>query len=307
MNARALIVGTETDSHVKAVVDRLASLGAPAPLVLDAPTAKTLGFSVDLSRVSINGDSCTYNSGRGWLRRYAPSAWGIGVASGSEEAVSKRAFLSLIGSISRLGTREWLTELSDLLHAEDRLVQLEAAKALGVATPDTLVTSDAKEAVARFGDSFVVKPLSGGYFISPDGEPRAVFATTITRTEAAELDFASAPFVAQAVIRAHRHLRVVTVKDRVWAAELDAEPFPLDWREAEFAHSLWRPARDTRVEKLALRLARELRVGYSSQDWLLPEGDPVFLDLNPGGQWLFLPEMVRGEITTAISRFLMGE
>ena len=103
--------------------------------------------------------------------------------TGSLDSVTKRAFLSLVGSLSRVGDRRWLTSLDALLTAEDRLVQLEAISRLGLRVPDTLITSDPAEAADRLGDGFVVKPLAGGYFWAEDG-PRAVFATELS-TEAA--------------------------------------------------------------------------------------------------------------------------
>jgi len=51
----------------------------------------------------------------------------------------------------------------------------------------------------------------------------------------------------------------------------------------------------------ALELARTLGVGYSSQDWVVARGGSFFLDINPGGQWLFLPKPVSSEVTAAIA------
>jgi hypothetical protein len=48
-------------------------------------------------------------------------------------------------------------------------------------------------------------------------------------------------------------------------------------------------------------------VAYSSQDWIddgAPE--PAFIDLNPAGQWLFLPESIAGAVTEAIAAHLTG-
>ena len=34
-------------------------------------------------------------------------------------------------------------------------------------------------------------------------------------------------------------------------------------------------------------------------------GRLVFLDLNPGGQWLFLPDMITNAVTAAIASFMV--
>ena len=53
-----------------------------------------------------------------------------------------------------------------------------------------------------------------------------------------------------------------------------------------------------------MQLADALKVGYSSQDWVVGEGQPYFLDLNPGGQWLFLPDPTSADVTEAIAAWL---
>jgi hypothetical protein len=300
----ALIVGDASDTHVEAVVAAIGALGGEAPIILDGPSLQRIGFSLDLDRLIHAGEALPIRrGGRGWLRRYAPTAWGTGTVAGSLEAVTKRAFLALIGSISRIGDRSWLTPVDRLLAAEDRLVQLEVASSLALRVPDSLVTSNPAEAANRFGSSFVVKPISGGYFWTEDG-PRAVFASQVTSEQAMEADFGAAPFVAQELLTAVEHLRVVTVGERAWVASLSAEGRPLDWRRQDEAHFEWRPTRSLEVSESALRLARSLRVGYSSQDWIRDEDGLTFLDLNPGGQWLFLPTSVSEPVTVEIARYL---
>lgn len=300
----ALIVGDLRDSHVRSVISAVEARSNELPFVIDAPAMQRQGFSLDLERLRFEGRSIPINSGgRGWLRRYAPTAWGTGTVAGSLEAVTRRAFVALVGSVSRLGTRTWLTDVGDLLCAEDRLVQLEVARSLGIRVPDSLVTSSAEEAADRFAGPFVLKPIAGGYFWANDG-PRAVFAQAISREAIVELDFAAAPFVAQERLDPLEHLRVVTVGSQAWVGALSAGGRPLDWRREEEAHRAWQPRIDPAVEELAIELAQSLKAGYSSQDWIRDRDGLAFLDLNPGGQWLFLPEPISEPVTQAIAIFL---
>lgn len=62
------------------------------------------------------------------------------------------------------------------------------------------------------------------------------------------------------------------------------------------------------VHKLALQAARVCRVGYSSQDWMADhDGHWWFLDLNPAGQWLFLPAQVADRVTQGLADWLDAE
>ena len=121
----------------------------------------------------------------------------------------------------------------------------------------------------------MLKPLGTGAFVNADGQPHAVYTTPLTADISASGDFAAAPFVAQARVDVRLHLRVVTAGPVVATAALDAESWPLDWRVAEEAHD--------------------------------SAGPPLFVDLNPAGQWLFLPEEVAEPITERIVSFLSGE
>jgi hypothetical protein len=301
---KPLIVGDRTDRHVQAVLDALQVRGAIDPVVLDAPLLQQRGFFVDLDHVRHGAADLPVNeTGRGWLRRYAPSAWGAGAIAGSLESVTKGAFLSLVGSISRVGKRDWLTPLDKLLAAEDRLYQLERARELGFFVPRTVVTSNPQEAVEMLGPHFVVKPLATGYFLN-NGMEQAVFTTELTADEAVGLDFGAAPFVAQQRLHVREHLRIVTVRGDAWASKLSGDDRPIDWRQQESAHGEWTPCSDNETCEGALALAATLGAGYSSQDWVRCDEGVAFLDLNPGGQWLFLPSAVAAAVTRAIAGYL---
>ena len=185
-------------------------------------------------------------------------------------------------------------------------MRLEVARALGIAAPRTVVTSDPAQARQVLGDEFVVKPLSTGFF-RRDDEAWAVYANRLEGSEASALEFGAAPFLAQELIVADHHYRIVTVGMSAWAARLSAAGRQLDWRQEADAHREWQPVDAPALCVEAVRLAQALHIGYSSQDWIGSTRGTTFLDLNPGGQWMFLPADVSGPVTEAIASFLVGE
>ena len=280
-------------------------MNADEPFVLDAPLLQSRGFSLTLESLESCGVSLSgKESERGWLRRYAPSDWRTGIVSGSQEAAIHRTFLSLVGSISRLGNRSWLTRVDEMLRAEDRLHQLAVAATLQISIPRTIIASCSKTVVNELGNQFIVKPLSNGVF-TRDGKTRSVFANVLDSATAKGLDFGAVPFVAQELIAADRHLRAVTVRGESWVAELSAEGRPLDWRQQESAHSEWEQTEDQKVAEQSTLLAKNMGIGYSSQDWLVRGSERIFIDLNPGGQWMFLPVDISECISSAIGRYLV--
>jgi glutathione synthase/RimK-type ligase-like ATP-grasp enzyme len=199
----------------------------------------------------------------------------------------------------------WLTEIDPLVAAENKLVQLAAAERLGIATPETIVTSEPRAVLQALGDNVVLKPLGSGHYY--DGDAPFIIYTKAVAANGPEISaLSTAPFLAQKRLQVSQHLRVVTVGDRAWVAGLDAEHYPLDWRENPAAHMSFLPASaPPEVSADAILLAAELGLGYSSQDWVVCRDGCYVLDVNPAGQWLFLPQEIATEISVAISAWLL--
>jgi phosphoribosylaminoimidazole carboxylase (NCAIR synthetase) len=215
--------------------------------------------------------------------------------------------VSTLVTIARLPELTWLSPLDVLFAAEDKLAQQAACRALGIAVPPTVLVTRPHRIPTELGEWLVVKPMAAGHFRDATGVGRVVHATEMHRSDERLELLAGAPFLVQERVRARMHLRVVTVDRQAWVCELDAADLPLDWRADEAAHSSFTPASRPTIASKALELAQRLQLGYSSQDWVIDlDGSASFLDLNPAGQWLFLPPETAGQATTAIANWLAG-
>lgn len=305
-SGRPVIIGSAEDEHVNAVTQLL-----PHASVWDAERLRAMQFAFDGATVRLaSQDSALepFTAERGWIRRLVPPGWQRGVRTDSHEAAVGASWLSLLAGLIRSSTTRWLTPLDFGLVAEGKLTQIRVAKQLGLRTPKSLITSDRELVLSELGKRAVLKPLTHGYFIDEFG-PRVVFAQEVAVQEIPPDAWGVAPMLAQERVLARKHFRVVTVAHQVWACELDAEDLPLDWRSAERAHSSFLPALHPNEEltRGALAMSRGLHLGYSSQDWILSKsGEYYVLDVNPGGQWLFLPPEVAASVTRAIASWLGG-
>jgi glutathione synthase/RimK-type ligase-like ATP-grasp enzyme len=241
---------------------------------------------------------------RGWVRRLAPPRWRRGTEAGTEQAAVRSAWSALLSAIASAADISWLSPLERLFLRENKLVQDAAAHRLGIQTPKTVVVSDRSQIPAALGQEFVVKPLGSSSYSGSEGSERVVWSQIVSRDSALLDRLPAAPFILQARLQAKRHLRVVTVSKQVWACELPAEDLPLDWRRDEAAHDSFLPTSEPDVERKALQLSSALGLGYSSQDWITTEDGAFFIDLNPAGQWMFLPQEVSSAITEAIATWL---
>ena len=308
----AVVVGSRDDEHARQVTDRLAS-GTWA--TVDAESLTQRRYRLDRDGLWLGGsphepgDSASRIGprSRGWLRRLAPPDWQRGVVLDTLESATKTSWLTLLTAFVRTSGVEWLTGLDALNTAENKMLQYRAALTLGVPTPRTAVVSDRACLEPGFPHRIVVKPLGPGHFTDPAGEGQVVFATAMSLDDPRLEKLPGAPFIVQELVEAHTHLRVVTVADRLWACVVDAADVPFDWRRKSAAQRSFRHVNPPgSIADGARELSNHFRLGYSSQDWIVDRsGKPWFLDLNPSGQWLFLPEPVSSAVSDAIADWLM--
>lgn len=306
----ALLIGDPADPHMAAVLDRLPRQGT---VTVDAATLPDV-----LCRLSTQHSTLLDQCGepvrlsaaapaRGWIRRLAPAGWDSGTALGSQAAARLASRMALLAALVRDDRTTWLCHVDALFAAENKMVQYRAARTLGLRVPETLICSHPADLAAALGDPFVVKPLGPGNFTGDDGQECVVHTQSVTAADLAGADLLGAPFLAQQQLAARAHLRIVTVNGRAWSAELDADSLPLDWRQAEEAHHGFKSsARWREAEQDALLLAQHLKTGFTCQDWIVDAAGPAFIDLNPGGQWLFLPGSMTVQIADHLAAWLRG-
>jgi glutathione synthase/RimK-type ligase-like ATP-grasp enzyme len=300
-----VIVGETEDPHVAAVLRHL----EVEPVVVDAASIaearygwlgdRLLVGSAELGLTSVDGRKT-----RGWIRRVAPADWLLNVQAESVDAAVRAAWLTMIGALLRSQGISWLTSIDRISAAENKLVADAAAQRVGLTTPHTVVTNDRRLLSSQLGDDVVVKPLGPGhYFVENRGFN--VFAQTIRLEDLSDQVIGEAPFLFQERLSARRHHRIVVVAGEVWGGSLDAEGLPLDWRSEPAAHRSFEAGPvPPELRSAALALAAELGLGYASQDWVESNEGYVILDVNPSGQWLFLPDPVAEDVARAIAGWL---
>lgn len=304
-----LIVGDRDDAHVEAV---LVELGAERDQVMVVD-----GSVLDGGRWGLNGDGFWVDvdggrkhmptAGRGWIRRLARPDWRPGTVAGSLPSAERNAWVDLLVGIIQASPLQWLSALPRVATTDNKVVQWAAARACGVPIPLTAVVSGVDLLPDTFAGKMIVKPLGPSDFVDHRGVAQVVWATVLDRADPILASLGAAPFLVQELIPAVAHLRVVTVNGRVFGGRLAAGGLEADWRRHDDAHHCFEPwPVPERVASLALALTAALGVGYSSQDWIetARAGGHIFLDLNPAGQWLFLPDEVARSVSREIASWL---
>lgn len=196
----------------------------------------------------------------------------------------------------------WVSHPESARIAENKLVQLQAALRAGFRVPQTLVSQnpeDIRRFCASLNNQVVVKALSG-----------TMKATTWTRMVdekllASDESLRLCPTIYQEFVTGTRHLRINCFGKTINAALIEAEE--LDWRanlEVPITHVELSDDLKARLHHVLELL--NLKMGIVDLK-INDEGEPVWLEVNPQGQFLFLEGICGMPLTAAMSEFLYNE
>jgi glutathione synthase/RimK-type ligase-like ATP-grasp enzyme len=239
-----------------------------------------------------------------WFRRWNhPQLAADGLTDpAAVEVVNQSCTSTLLGALLNRFAGAWVSHPEATRRAENKLVQLRAAATAGFRVPRTLVSQDPCE-IRRFCE------LLDGHVIvkAVQGTPRSQLYTVKLTAEHLENDdwLRLCPTIFQEYVPGTRHVRALCCGSQTYAAMIDSPE--LDWRRNL----------DVPVTPLALdcttgrRLAdvlriMELKMGVVDLK-LNATGEPVWLELNPQGQFLFVEGLTGLDLTGAFSDFLHGE
>jgi glutathione synthase/RimK-type ligase-like ATP-grasp enzyme len=208
------------------------------------------------------------------------------------------------GAITALDVR-WISRPQAIADAELKLWQLQVADNLGIAHPRTVVTNSFGSLGHSQSSRLVAKPVRYG-LVASEPEPTVAFTESVEPSDLRELE--GSPIIVQDLADTAYHLRITTVGDQQFVAGLRADK-DIDWRREVGNHRRFQrhalPNVAHEAGDLALIIASALGLGLTAQDWLLTaDGDVLFLEANPSGQWLFLDDLFDGAITDAVAFLL---
>lgn len=200
-------------------------------------------------------------------------------------------------------------------HAENKQLQLQVAKELGLATPRTLTTND-PDSVRDFMEACegrVISKMLSSFAIYEGGLEKVVFTNPVTPADLENIeDLRFCPMTFQEMVPKSLELRVTIVGDRVFAASIDSQSSEralhdwrrdglemiADWKEYELPEDVKRPL---------LRLMDYFGLNYGAIDIIVtPEGRHVFLEINPVGEFFWLERVPGLPISKAIADVLLG-
>lgn len=207
-----------------------------------------------------------------------------------------------------------LDPLPNIRHAENKQLQLEVARELGLDTPHTLITNK-PEAVREFAqqcESGMITKMLSSFAIYEEGQEKVVFTNPVAPEDLDNLDgLRFCPMTFQEKIPKALELRTIIVGKRVFTASIDSqssERARYDWRRQGVALlDAWKHyALPQEVEEKLLSLMDRFGLNYGALDLILtPSGRHVFLEVNPVGEFFWLEQCPGLPISKAIADILL--
>lgn len=203
---------------------------------------------------------------------------------------------------------KWINPMFATHIAERKIYQLKIAAQLGLQIPKSLVTNKLGTAIGFLSvqSKAIIKPISNGLQVLKD-KVYSIYTTEVTSDDFRKLNLAntfSTPVFLQERIQNKYDIRVTIVGQTVFAVRIGKESAEVDWRKPEIIkHYEIAVLPQTLIDKL-LRLTSKFGMIYSAIDLIEnPEGEFVFLEINPVGEWVWLEQ----ELGLNISKSLIEE
>lgn len=208
-----------------------------------------------------------------------------------------------------------MDHLRHIRHAENKQLQLQVARELGLTTPRTLTTNDptAVRTFAKTCETGMVTKMLSSFAIYDKGKELVVFTNPVKPEDLEDLSGLSlCPATFQELLPKSLEIRVTVVGHQVMSAAVDSQVSARaahDWRRDGLRMLQdWQPYQLPHdVEEKILRLMDYFSLNYGAIDIILtPDNKHVFLELNPSGEFFWLERAPGLPISDAIADVLLG-
>lgn len=201
---------------------------------------------------------------------------------------------------------KWINNPNHDDYASRKVYQLKIANDIGFSIPGTIITNS-KDALAKYrakemNDDIIFKPFHGNE--QHWRETRILKAEDEQQIESLKFS----PVIFQDYIDATVDLRITVVDRKIFAAEIYSQTskYKVDFRMDMKGVKVKEHQLPKKTEDKILKLMSHLNLVYGAIDMrLTAQGDYVFLEINPAGQWLFIEYETKQPIAKAVAEYLL--
>lgn len=216
----------------------------------------------------------------------------------------------------------WVNNSVSLDTAKKKFPQLQLAKKVGLKIPRTSITNSPKEArefIKSCSNKVIYKTIHAPRMAIDRNDTKQLGLATsiITKESMKQLDLlAKTGGIFQEYTEKEYEIRVSIFGEELFAARINSqkttiEKAKVDWRMGVgFDKDLIVESYDLPddISKKCLQICRELNLEFSAIDLIkTPDGEYVFLEINPNGQWYWVERMTGQPLLESMIRLLKNE
>ncbi|HZK04436.1 MAG TPA: hypothetical protein VFC82_01145 [Actinomycetaceae bacterium] len=308
-----VVISHPADLHAQRVIERLTAWGCETFLFDLADLPADLTLTIDFAQPtaprpilvhSREGEIDLSRATAAWWRR--PQFARLGqIASDDARGFAYGEWHEALHGLYSLLDCPWMNPPQADERASHKALQLQVASSLGMRVPDTLMTSDpgrARAFIERHGPEMTVYKIFAAT-AQVWRETRVVGEAEFALLETVRLS----PVIFQERIPAVADIRVTIVGDQIYPMSIDSRHtgYDVDFRlNMADARTSATEIPDELTAAL-LGLMERLGIVYGAADFrLTPEGEYVFLEINPAGEFLFVEYGAGHPITDAVAGWL---
>lgn len=309
-----LVVSHTHDAHAGEVLARLQQRGADAALFDTGRIPREVPITIDhdsargwAARALSDGRWIDLDGVRSvWWRRPQPYGLHAELAGGEDRHFALAEVDAAVTGLWSLLDARWINDPDLDQKAGRKAWQLKVAREVGLAIPRTCITSDPSRA-----RDFVEAASGQVIYKAFQGTEQTWRETRVLRPGESDLidGVRYAPVIFQDYVSARVDLRITIVGDRLFPAEIHSQSsaYPIDFRMDMDGVAIEAHALPEAVAGKLLALMARLGLVYGAVDMRqTPEGEYVFLEINPAGQWLFVEYRTGQPISDALADTLIA-
>jgi glutathione synthase/RimK-type ligase-like ATP-grasp enzyme len=270
--------------------------------------ARTVSFSLDTQRITAefrprsSPDTLLLADARAvwWRRPFAKQTIQNSSDVNEERFVNQECRAAYWGAMLVAFKGKWVSAPEATIRASNKIFQLSVAKDIGFRIPKTIVSQSRTEVLSFYEScrrQVIVKSLVGI-------ENPMLFTRRLSNPKAlGENAYSNCPAIFQELIPGHRHMRLSCFGDKAFAALIESEE--LDWRpnlNVPVYNYDVPPDLHDKARSMLRKLGLEMGVFDLKET---PEGEWVWLEVNPQGQFLFLEPSTHIPLAEYFTDFLI--